>query len=115
MAWVEIPAKYLTVKERIQRAEVPGLTFCLVYHEGRWIAFSKKCPHAGAPLEQGWLEDGMLVCAYHRQRFDLKTGRGMLGQGNFITIYPTEQINGKWSIQMKPGFFKRLFSGGSAE
>lgn len=111
MAWVEIPAKYLKIKEGIRRAEVPGLSFCLVYYCERWIAFSKKCPHAGAPLEQGWLENGYIVCPYHRQQFDLETGSGAIGQGNFITIYPTEEINGRWNIQIKKSFFKRLFSG----
>lgn len=109
MAWVEIPAKYLIRKDEIQRAEVPGLSFCLVFQDERWVAFSKKCPHAGAPLDQGWIEGGAVICAYHRQRFDLNTGKGAVGQGNFITIYPTMQINDKWCIHVKPGFFKRLF------
>lgn len=108
MNWVEIPSRYLS-KGQIQRVVLPGKTFCLVYWEGAYIAFSRKCPHAGAPLDQGWIEDGHVVCAYHRQRFDLHTGKGDIGQGNFITIYPTKEENGKWYIGIKKAFWERLF------
>lgn len=110
MAWVEISEKYLIPDGNIQRASVPGLVFCLVYFEGSWVAFSKKCPHAGAPLDQGWLEAGTVVCAYHRQRFDLKSGKGVQGQGNYITIYPLRQIEKKWFVEVKKSFFGGLFS-----
>lgn len=110
MAWIEIPEKYLMKNNGIQKVSVTGLTFCLVFNEDRWIAFSRKCPHAGAPLDQGWCDDGMIVCPYHRQRFDLTTGKGAEGQGNYITIYPVAYIEGKWCIQVKPTFMQRLFS-----
>lgn len=110
MAWVEIPEEYLITDERIRQVSVSGLTFCLVFHGGRWIAFSRKCPHAGAPLDQGWCKDGVIVCPYHRQEFDLKTGKGAQGQGNFITIYPLKEVADRWYIEVKEGFFQRLFA-----
>lgn len=33
--------------------------------EGRVVAFKDLCIHRGTPLSRGWLEDGVLVCAYH--------------------------------------------------
>lgn len=110
MAWVEISPEYLRADGRIRQAMVPGLTFCLVYSEGGWVAFSRKCPHAGAPLDQGWCSDGYVTCPYHRQQFDLKTGRGLQGQGNFITIYPLKCVEDKWYIDVQDGLLKRLFS-----
>lgn len=109
MAWVEISEKYMIADGGIRQVAVAGLTFCLVFHEGSWVAFSKKCPHAGAPLQQGWCSDGFVVCAYHRQKFDLKTGKGTTGQGNYITIYPLREIENKWYIDVKESFLRRLF------
>lgn len=110
MAWIEIPNRYLSADGKIRQVSVSGLTFCLVFHEGHWIAFSKKCPHAGAPLDQGWCVEGFVVCPYHRQQFDLKTGRGLEGQGNYITIYSLQRDGDKWFVQVKGSLFKRLFS-----
>jgi vanillate O-demethylase monooxygenase subunit len=32
---------------------------------GRVVAFRDLCIHRGTPLSRGWLDDGVLVCAYH--------------------------------------------------
>lgn len=37
-------------------------------------AFQAKCPHSGAPLEQGAIYDGRLVCPWHKANFDIKDG-----------------------------------------
>lgn len=108
MKWVEIPEKFLN-QDTIQLVKLPEKSFCLVLYEGRFVAFSRKCPHAGAPLEQGWCEGDHIVCAYHRQQFDLRTGKGKVGQGNYIEIYPTKYEGGKWYIGVKPPFWKKLF------
>src|SRR3546814_15024760 len=34
-------------------------------HEGRVTAVEDFCPHRGAPLSLGFVEDGNLVCGYH--------------------------------------------------
>lgn len=108
MKWVEIPSKYLR-HEGIHVVRLPEKTFCLTWYKDQYVAFSRKCPHAGAPMEQGWVEGHQLVCAYHRQRFDLKTGKGEVGQGNFIHIYPTKELDGKWCVGLKKTFWQKLF------
>jgi nitrite reductase/ring-hydroxylating ferredoxin subunit len=40
--------------------------------EGRPVAFADVCMHFGGPLECG--EDGVFECAWHRARFDGRTG-----------------------------------------
>ena len=37
-------------------------------------AFQATCPHSGAPLEQGAIYDGKLVCPWHKAQFDIKDG-----------------------------------------
>ena len=41
---------------------------------GRIYACGGRCPHKGAPLEEGMVTDHTLVCPWHSARFDVKTG-----------------------------------------
>ncbi|MCU4652092.1 Rieske (2Fe-2S) protein [Roseibacterium sp. SDUM158016] len=43
------------------------------------IAFAGNCTHAFAPLKDGRIENGEVVCALHGARFDLATGRARSG------------------------------------
>ncbi|MCW2317389.1 cytochrome P450/nitrite reductase/ring-hydroxylating ferredoxin subunit [Rhodoblastus acidophilus] len=40
-----------------------------------WRAFEGRCPHLGALLGEGEIDDGHLVCRNHRWRFDVASGR----------------------------------------
>jgi nitrite reductase (NADH) small subunit/3-phenylpropionate/trans-cinnamate dioxygenase ferredoxin subunit len=41
---------------------------------GRYFALDDHCPHMGASLAAGQLEDGNVVCALHEWRFRLSDG-----------------------------------------
>jgi nitrite reductase/ring-hydroxylating ferredoxin subunit len=109
MKWIEIPHDYLSQKSAIQLIELSGKSFCLVWKEDKWIAFSKKCPHAGANLAHGWCEGNEVVCPYHRHRFNLIDGRGAVGQGNYIQIYPLKEVDGVLYIGLKENLWSRIF------
>ncbi|WP_434771688.1 FAD-dependent oxidoreductase [Pseudomonas entomophila] len=48
---------------------------CVLVRRGDAIkAFEANCPHAGAPLEEGALCEGVLVCPWHKAVFDLDSG-----------------------------------------
>ena len=38
------------------------------------VALAANCPHAGAPLEQGALCSGRLICPWHKATFDIRSG-----------------------------------------
>ncbi len=38
-------------------------------------AFDDRCRHMNAPLHQGKIEDGRVVCPLHKTRFELSTGK----------------------------------------
>ncbi len=54
--------------------EVDGVRILLLRDGGEVRAFSATCPHAGAPLEQGAVCDGRLVCPWHKAMFDVRDG-----------------------------------------
>jgi len=56
-----------------------GVDLAVVRTTQGWRAFDGRCPHLGALLGEGELEDGHLVCRNHRWRFDLATGRRVRG------------------------------------
>ncbi|MCA9097699.1 MAG: Rieske 2Fe-2S domain-containing protein, partial [Planctomycetaceae bacterium] len=54
--------------------QVNGEEIVVVRHAGTWSAFVNRCPHAGAPLNEGVSDDGSVVCGRHGWTFDLATG-----------------------------------------
>lgn len=108
MPWYEIPPKYMSIHSSVQLIDIEGKSFCLVYTHDEWIAFSKTCPHAGAALVNGWCEDGHIICPFHRHSFDLKTGRGKLGQHNYIKIYPTKMEGDRCLVFFDSSLWSRL-------
>ncbi len=60
-----------------KKAVKVGETEILLVHTaaGELHALEAKCPHAGAPLEQGAICEGRLICPWHTGTFELATGR----------------------------------------
>lgn len=54
--------------------DMDGEQVLLVNIEGNIYAVEGTCPHAGAPLSEGFLEDGSVECPLHGSLFDIKTG-----------------------------------------
>ncbi|MEX3943240.1 FAD-dependent oxidoreductase [Paraburkholderia sp. BR10937] len=58
----------------MRRVELEGVAVLLVNTGDRIRAFSADCPHAGAPLEQGALCAGRIVCPWHKGVFSSESG-----------------------------------------
>ena len=65
-------------------------SIALVRHRGRLYALEDACPHRGAPLHRGEVEEGRLVCPLHGWAFDLDTGRTPDGRCAVRTFRATE-------------------------
>jgi nitrite reductase/ring-hydroxylating ferredoxin subunit len=77
----------------IKKVKVGNAFVCLVGVYGEVKALSARCPHAGADISLGWCKDGKLVCPYHRYSYDILTGRGSPGQGDYLQTYPVQVRN----------------------
>ncbi len=90
----------------VMSVEVSGKKLCAVKSEGEIYVVERKCPHAGADLSSGWCSNGNLVCPYHRHEFDLKTGRGKKGQGNYVKTYAVEHRKDGIYVGVPKNFWK---------
>lgn len=108
LKWHKID-KVLPVDEFVMQVNVAGKKLCLVRHQEQIFAVENTCPHAGGILSGGWCKDGHLVCPIHRWEYNLKTGRGAAGQGDYIDTYPVEIKPEGTYIGIKESFWKKLW------
>jgi len=54
--------------------EVNGIRIALFNVDGTFYAVDNTCPHAGGPLGEGKLKEGIVECPWHGWRFDVRTG-----------------------------------------
>ena len=89
MNWIEIMPPDIFIDDNfIRLIRIEGKKICLVKIGDEFFATQSSCPHAGADLSHGFCKDKKLICTFHRYEYDLKTGFGAVGQGDYINIYP---------------------------
>jgi nitrite reductase/ring-hydroxylating ferredoxin subunit/uncharacterized membrane protein len=63
-----------------ERVEVDGVGVVLCRSgEGRVSALGEFCPHLAAPMSDGWVDRGHIVCPWHGSRFDVESGQVIRG------------------------------------
>ena len=65
----------------------------LFNYKGKYYAVANKCPHRGAPLGEGRIEEGIVICPNHEWRFKLESGANMQNPELFIPTYPVKVKN----------------------
>lgn len=74
-------AEFVTVAKTTDIAEGEGQAFAVngrmvaVFKEkGKFLAIDDMCPHMGASLAEGHVEDGIVACPWHAWRFCVQDG-----------------------------------------
>lgn len=62
-----------------RRVEADGVALVLVRSGGEVAAVGQHCAHLGAPMSEGWVHRGQLVCPWHGSRFRLDDGEPASG------------------------------------
>ena len=72
---------------------VGGYTLGVYLDEGKVYAIDDRCPHAGASLSAGHVQNGCAVCPRHDWAFRLDNGR--LSDSDYVRVgsYPTRVVN----------------------
>lgn len=109
LRWIKLSElEILPDDDFVKSVQVNKKRICLIKTEDRWFATQAKCPHAGADLSQGWCKNGKLICPFHRYEYDLKSGKGAPGQGDYIDTYPLQIRQDGIYIGWKESWFKQL-------
>ncbi|NBA97437.1 FAD-dependent oxidoreductase [Pseudomonas sp. R5(2019)] len=61
--------------DRATRVDLNGVAIVLVRQGAQVQAFQADCPHQGAPLEEGAVCEGRLICPWHKAMFNLEDGQ----------------------------------------
>ncbi|WP_419538317.1 Rieske (2Fe-2S) protein [Mycobacterium colombiense] len=78
-----------------QRVAVDGVGVVLYRHDGRLIAVGEHCPHLGAPMTDGWIDRGPIVCPWHGSRFACGSGAVLRGPATApLPSYPVRIRDG---------------------
>ena len=73
------------------KVDLDGEIVCLVRTPVGFYALEEHCPHAKAPLIDGWADEtNGFICPYHRYKFDLESGRELTCGGNAVKLYKVE-------------------------
>ena len=60
--------------DRLTRRDIGDTPIVLIRAGGAVHAYAGKCPHAGAPLEEGAVCRGRIVCPWHKAEFAVGDG-----------------------------------------
>ena len=67
-----------------------GKRFIAVFrYGGEFFALDDVCPHAGAPLSEGPVKNGTIMCMWHAWRFNLRDGTCVnIPKASPVSTYP---------------------------
>jgi len=108
LKWHKIDTE-ISEEEFVKQIMVGGKKLCLVKHQGEFFVVQNYCPHAGGVLSGGWCKNGNLICPIHRWEYNLTTGRGAEGQGDYINKYPVELRSDGIYVGFKESWISKLF------
>jgi len=81
--------------------EVGEKEIALFNYKGDYYAIDNICPHRGAPLGEGRIEEGILICPNHEWRFELKSGWCPQNPELSTEVYPIKVHEGKIYVRLE--------------
>lgn len=69
--------------------EIDGFRLAVFLDHGAVAVLDSRCPHAGADISAGHVEDGCAVCPWHAWAFELTTGQLRGSPGIGVDRYPS--------------------------
>ncbi len=84
-------------------AEVPGMGKVSLFREQGRLVCLGTCPHQGAPLGRGEIEEGVVTCPAHGSRFDILTGERVRGPSDFdVACHGAYEQGGRIWVLTRP-------------
>jgi nitrite reductase/ring-hydroxylating ferredoxin subunit/uncharacterized membrane protein len=90
------------VEGRPVTVDAEGVAVVLLADGGAVRAVGATCPHQGAPLGEGWLHRGELVCPWHGSRFHPDSGEPAQGPATApLPCYDTRTRDGRVEVRRR--------------
>ena len=71
--------------------------------EDMFSALWARCPHAGGPLDDGYVKGDVVVCPWHSSMFRITTGERLDGPAQTdATVFPVEVADGRIYVGPPP-------------
>jgi nitrite reductase (NADH) small subunit len=84
--------------------EAGGQDIALFHTSGQIYAIHDRCPHAGASLSGGAIEDGAVICPWHYWCFHLHDGTMCNNPKLKVATYPVQVQDGVISVEVQRVF-----------
>src|SRR5262249_24894611 len=81
-------------------AEINGKLIAVFHHQGQFYALDDVCPHMGASLAAGEVQDGVVTCSWHAWRFRLSDGTWMNSPKVKTRCYPVRVVNDEIQVEV---------------
>jgi nitrite reductase/ring-hydroxylating ferredoxin subunit/uncharacterized membrane protein len=72
--WTPVASDAVVHEDELTRARAGETAVMLVREDGDVVCLGARCPHRGAPMEQGEHHDGVVTCPWHGSQFSLHDG-----------------------------------------
>ncbi len=96
--------------KEIRKVLVLDRFVCMVRIKEELHAMKNKCPHAGGPIHEGFLDEHCnIVCPLHRFRFSIIDGKNTSGEGYRLQNYPVEIREGAVYVGLPKQRFLGIF------
>ena len=93
--WTPVLARSALEADAPRRIETAGQALVLLRDGEEVVAVGERCPHSGAPMADGWIDRGRVVCPWHGSAFEPATGRVLRGPATApLPCYPTRVREG---------------------
>ncbi len=102
MRSIQIEADKLPEKGESGRVTLDEFDIALFNIDGEVRAIDNECPHQGASLADGWVEDGVVSCPWHCWQFDTESGQCISVEDNDVRAYPIRIEDGVAYIEVEP-------------
>jgi nitrite reductase (NADH) small subunit/3-phenylpropionate/trans-cinnamate dioxygenase ferredoxin subunit len=83
--------------------EVGNKLIAVFRDRGQLFAIDDVCPHMGASLGGGYLEEGIVTCPWHAWRFRLADGAWADNPRIKIGCYPVRVVEDEVQVQVRGG------------
>lgn len=97
-----LPEAELPADTKLKRVEVDGVGVVVCRDGDTVSAFAGLCPHLAAPMEDGWVDRGRVVCPWHGSQFDVYSGEVVRGPATApLPCYQARLRNGM--VELRDG------------